>query len=116
LRQLLEASDERTTLIAVHHPPEEEDDSLLDGDLLLRLIEPFPNVKAILSAHGHAYRIESRGDLYMVSLPALGMAFDEREPLGWIEACLSASRGVLKFHAVGENQTGDGAATTLRWR
>jgi 3',5'-cyclic AMP phosphodiesterase CpdA len=116
LRRLLETSDDRPTLIVVHHPLDEDDDSLLDGDRLFRLVEPFRQVKAVLTAHDHAYQVDSRRGIHIVSLPALGMPFDEREPLGWIEASLSATAGVFTFHAVGENRSGDRSVTTLTWR
>jgi 3',5'-cyclic AMP phosphodiesterase CpdA len=116
LRRLLETSDARPTLIAAHHPLDDGDDSLLDSDRLLRLVGPFPQVKAIFTAHDHAYRIGSWEGIPIVSLPAIGMPFDEQEPVGWVEASLSATRGVFTFHAVGENRTGDGASQTLTWR
>jgi 3',5'-cyclic-AMP phosphodiesterase len=116
LRRRLEASDQRPTLVVVHHPLDDDDDSLLDGDRLFRLVEPFQQVKAILTAHDHAYRVDSRGGIHIVSLPALGIPFDEREPLGWIEASLSDTAGAFTFHAVGENRSGDRSVTTLAWR
>jgi hypothetical protein len=116
LQRLLETCDRRPTLIVVHHPLDDEDDSLLDGDRLLRLVRPFPQVKAILTAHDHAYRIASSQGIHIVSLPAVGMPFDGREPVGWVEASLSDTRGMFTFHAVGENRIGDGAAQTLTWR
>jgi 3',5'-cyclic-AMP phosphodiesterase len=122
LRGLLETPDQRPVLIVVHHPPDEDDDSLLDGDRLLRLIEPFPQVKAVFTAHVHAFGCGSREGIHLVSLPALGMPFDAAEAIGWIEASLSTTRGVFTFHTVGKsqaagrNQTRDGAVTTLSWR
>jgi 3',5'-cyclic-AMP phosphodiesterase len=122
LRGLLETPDPRPVLIVVHHPLDEDDDSLLDGDRLLSLIEPFPQVKAVFTAHDHAFGFDSVNGIHCVSLPALGMPFDEAEGIGWIEASLSATRGILTFHAVGKNKAGrrkrtrDGAVTTLRWR
>jgi Icc protein len=116
LRRLLETSGPRPTLIVVHHPLDEEDDSLLDGDRLFRLVEPFPQVKAILTAHDHAYRVDSRGGIHIVSLPALGMPFDQAEPVGWIEASLTSGGGTFVFHAVGKNRVRDQAVTTLTWR
>ncbi len=121
LRGLLETTDARPTLIVVHHPLDEDDDSLLDGDRLLRLIEPFPQVKAIFTAHDHAFHIDSGHRVHRVSLPALGMPFDPLEAVGWVEASLSATRGVFTFHAVGNqavgrNEAREGATTTLIWR
>jgi 3',5'-cyclic AMP phosphodiesterase CpdA len=116
LQRLLETSDQRPTLIVVHHPLNDEDDSLLDSDRLLRLVLPFPQVKAILTAHDHAYRTRSLEGIHIVALPALGMPFDDREPVGWIEASLGAARGAFTFHAVGENRSGDGETQILTWR
>jgi 3',5'-cyclic AMP phosphodiesterase CpdA len=113
---LLEASDPRPTLIVVHHPLDDNDDSLLDGDRLFRLVDPFPQVKAILTAHDHAFRAGTRGGIHVVGLPALGMPFDEREPVGWIEASLTSTGGVFAFHAVGKNVSRDQSVTTLIWR
>lgn len=116
LRHLLETSDRRPTLVVVHHPLDDDDDSLLDSDRLVRLLRPFPQVKAILTAHDHVYRISSCEGIHVLRLPAVGMPFDVREPVGWVEASLEARRGVFTFHAVGENRTGDGAMQTLAWR
>lgn len=116
LRRLLETSDQRPTLIVVHHPLDEDDDNLLDSDRLLRLIQPFQQVKAIFTGHNHAYRVDSREGIHIVSLPALGMPFDEREPVGWIEACLTSTGGLFAFHAVGKNRSRDQSVTTLTWR
>jgi 3',5'-cyclic AMP phosphodiesterase CpdA len=116
LRQLLETSDRRPTLIVVHHPLDDGDDSLLDGDRLLRLVRPFPQVKAIVTAHDHAYRTRTAEGIPIITLPALGMPFEEAEPVGWIEATLSATRGSFTFHAVGENRARDEEKLTLTWR
>lgn len=116
LSHFLETSDQRPTLVVVHHPLDDGDDSLLDGDRLLRLLNPFPQVKAILTAHDHVYRASSLEGIHIIRLPAVGMPFDVREPVGWVEASLSAKQGVFTFRAVGENQTGDGASQTLVWR
>jgi Icc protein len=116
LRLLLETSDQRPTVIVVHHPLDEEDDSLLDGERLFRLVEPFPQVKAILTAHDHAYRAECRGGIHIVTLPALGMPFDACEPIGWVEASLTSRGATLLFHAVGKNRSRDRSVTTLTWR
>jgi 3',5'-cyclic AMP phosphodiesterase CpdA len=116
LARLLETADPRPTLIVVHHPLHEDDDSLLDGDRLFGLAEPFPQVKAILTAHDHAYRTAVRGGIHVVSLPALGMPFDEAEPVGWIEASLTAAGGDFVFHAVGKNRSRDESVTSLSWR
>ena len=116
LRGLLETTDQRPTLIVVHHPLDEDDDSLLDSDRLFRLVQPFQQVKAILTAHDHAFGVDTRGNIPIVSLPALGMPFDEREPVGWIEASLTSGGGVFVFHAVGKNRWRDQSVTTLTWR
>jgi hypothetical protein len=116
LRAVLEGSDERPTLIVVHHPLDEDDDSLLDGDRLFHVVEPFRQVKAILTAHDHAFRVECRAGIHVISLPALGMPFDEAEPIGWIRASVTSTAGVFEFHAVGKNRLRDRSVTTLSWR
>lgn len=116
LRHVLGTSDPRPTLVAVHHPLDDDDDSLLDADRLLEVLRPFRQVKAILTAHDHVYRTSSFEGIHVVRLPAAGMPFDVREPVGWVEASLSAKQGVFTFHAVGENRIGDGAPRTLAWR
>lgn len=116
LRRLLEICDEKPTLLCVHHPLNDDDDNLLDSDRLFQLAQAFPKVKAIVTAHDHAYRSEVRDGIHIVNLPALGMPFDPNEPVGWVKAALSAAQGTFTFHAVGENRAGDASSTTLLWR
>ncbi len=111
LAETLDAEDSRPTVIFVHHPLGEDDGALLDGDRLLEIVQPRPQVKAIFTAHDHAWRLEQRGWLHIVKLPSTAFAFDKPERTGWVEAEFCGCGARLELHA-----EGGGEQHTLEWR
>lgn len=113
LESFLDESDKRSTLILVHHHLGDDDKSLLDGDRLLNIVQPRPQVKALLTAHQHVYRHQIVDGLHRLAAPALGMPFAPEERLGWLEAHCDGEGAALRFRAL------DGAADPelrLQWR
>lgn len=107
--------DEETavpTVIVVHHPIGDGDKDLLDSDRLLRILEPRGQVKAIVAAHDHVYRLERRRGLHVVRQPAVGMPFDPAESTGWIEASFDAAGADLKRWTL----DGPAPAGRIDWR
>ena len=61
----------------------------------------------------HSRTIEG---IHLINLPAVGYNFNDREPVGWVEARLAGDGGEFILHAVGGNREMDGRVTPLHWR
>ncbi len=117
LGDFLAASDPLITLVGVHHPLADGDTNLLDSARLLDLLRSYPQVKAVIHGHDHAFRHGSEGGLHVIGLPAVGMPLEGDEALGWIEARLDEEGARLRFHvAEGSLPAGLPAQQHLRWR
>ena len=66
------------------------DSSLLDVLWLFRILKPHRMVKAVLYGHSHAYKFQQEDGIHLVNLPAAGYNFDHQQPVGWVEATLTA--------------------------
>jgi hypothetical protein len=51
-----------------------------------------------------------------INVPALGFNFTDREPIGWIDAPLTARSGEFTVRAIGGNRRLDGYVKRLTWR
>lgn len=112
----LDWSDRRPTFLFLHHKLSDEDNDLLDWDRLSRIIVPRKQVKAVIYGHSHAYRYDRVKGVHLINLPATGYSFADEEPVGWVEARLSAEGGDFTLHAFASNTSDDGKATSLAWR
>ncbi|MBI1898699.1 MAG: metallophosphoesterase [Acidobacteria bacterium] len=112
----LRSASEVPTIVVVHHTLDDADGSLLDADRLFRLVTPVRSVKAILYGHSHRYHFDSLEGIHLINLPAVGYNFNDREPVGWVDATLSAEGGDFTLHAIGGNTERDGKTMSLRWR
>lgn len=113
LESYLDDSEPLTTLVFVHHHIGQDDYALLDGDRLLAILQSRAQVKGLVTAHRHSYRLRSTDGFHQIAAPALGMPFDPAERLGWLEAELDASGAQLRFRGL------DGAADPVQridWR
>ncbi len=112
LVETLDREDRRPTILIVHHPLNPTDDALLDSDRLLSVLQPRAQVKAIFTAHDHVYRGERRAALHIVKLPAVGMPFDPKNAVGWVEASFDSRGADLRLWSA------QGPADTQRldWR
>jgi hypothetical protein len=52
----------------------------------------------------------------LINLPAAGYNFTDRQPVGWVDAQLTAHAGEFTLHAIGGNTDEDGNVTKVRWR
>ncbi len=115
LKNHLENSDDRPTVIFVHHTLGDTDASLLDADRLFKILKPHPKVKAIFYGHSHRYAIEKRQGIFTINLPAVGYNFNDGQPVGWLEAEFTKTGVAMKLHAIGGKRDGHGETKTAHW-
>ena len=106
---------DRPLVLFVHHPPNDSDGDLLDGERLLAACRANRHVKAVFHGHAHGWSVARRGDLPVVSLPALGYNFDDAQPVGWVDARFDARGAALTLRALAGNRSDDGRTTRLEW-
>jgi len=88
----------------------------LDTDKLFQIIKPHQQVKAIFYGHSHEYSYKMRDDIHLINLPSTAYNFDDKQPLGWVEASLGEKSGAFTLHTIGGNVAGDGKKKVLNWR
>jgi 3',5'-cyclic AMP phosphodiesterase CpdA len=116
LDKYLEISDNTPTLLAVHHTLDDEDGSLLDSDRLLRIAAKHRKVKAIFYGHSHRYGYDTYEGVHLVNVPATGYNFNERQPVGWLDANFASEGVELTLQAIGGNTADHGKSRSLLWR
>ncbi|MBW8038480.1 MAG: hypothetical protein FVQ85_00610 [Planctomycetes bacterium] len=116
LEDYLRKCDDTPTILCVHHSLGDGDGDLLDVPRLFNIIKPIRKVKAILYGHSHEYRYSEFEGIHLINLPATGYNFSDAEPVGWIEARLTAKGGDFTLHVVSGNKQKDGSVKQLPWR
>jgi Icc protein len=116
LEDYLRKCDDTPTILCFHHTLGDNDGDLLDVLRLFDLIKPVRKVKAILYGHSHEYGYSEFEGIHLINLPAMGYNFSDTEPIGWVEARLTAESGEFMLHVVAGNKDKDGCVTNLTWR
>lgn len=116
LGNYLAARSDKPTVLVVHHTLDDGDNSLLDVLWLLRIVEPIRAVKAILYGHSHAYHYSEQAGIHLINLPATGYNFNDREPVGWLEAEFTTEGAEFELHAIGGNRMAGPRRQQLKWR
>jgi len=116
LEDYLGNCDDTPTILCFHHTLGDEDGDLLDVPRLFNLIKPVRKVKAILYGHSHEYGYSEFEGIHLINLPAMGYNFSDTEPIGWVEARLTAKGGDFTLHVVTGDKDKDGCVTKLTWR
>jgi 3',5'-cyclic AMP phosphodiesterase CpdA len=116
LQRYLRESDDKPVILFFHHALTDEDGDLLDVMWLFEIVKPVKKVKAIVYGHSHEYKSAELEGIHLINLPATAYAFTDKEPVGWIEARLTAEGGEFILHTVGGNTQRDGRIEGLRWR
>ncbi len=116
LENYLKECDDTPTILCFHHTLGDDDGDLLDVPRLFSIIKPIRKVKAILYGHSHAYGFSEFEGIHLINLPAVGYNFNDTEPVGWVEANLTAEGGDFTLHAIAGSMNKDGSVTRLTWR
>ena len=116
LATFLQQSSGIPTLIFVHHTLDDGDGSLLDAPRLFDILKPHRKVKAILYGHSHRYAYETWEGVHLINLPAVGYNFNDDQPVGWVDAKLTATGGAFTLRAIGGNLEKDGKTVAVTWR
>ncbi len=116
LQDYLGNCDDTPTILCFHHTLGDGDSDLLDVLRLFDLIKPVRKVKAVLYGHSHEYGYSQFQGIHLINLPAMGYNFSDTEPIGWVEARLTAEGGDFTLHVVAGNKDKGGCVTNLTWR
>ena len=116
LENYLKECDDTPTILCFHHTLGDDDGDLLDVPRLFSTIKPIRKVKAIVYGHSHAYGFSEFEGIHLINLPAVGYNFSDAEPVGWVEAKLTAKGGDFTLHAIAGNKNKDRSLTKLTWR
>jgi Icc protein len=116
LQSYLKSCDDTPTILCLHHTLGDRDGDLLDVPRLFDIIKPIKKVKAIVYGHSHEYYFSKFEGIHLINLPAVGYNFSDEEPLGWVEACLTAKGGDFILHAIGGTKQKNGSIKKLTWR
>ncbi len=116
LEMFLDSTTPMPTLIFVHHTLGDDDSDLQDVERMFDIIRPHPSVKAVLYGHSHRYQYGQRDGIQLINLPAVGYNFADDQPVGWLEASLSAEGGAFTLHAIDGNRENNGQTVNLVWR
>jgi Icc protein len=116
LEDYLGKCDDTSTILCFHHTLGDDDADLLDVLWFFDIIKPIRKVKAVLYGHSHEYGYSELEGIHLINLPAMGYNFRDTEPVGWVEALLTAKGGDFILHVVAGNEDKDGCVTKLKWR
>jgi len=116
LQDYLKNCDETPTMLCFHHTLGDGDGDLLDVPRLFDIIKSIRKVKAVLYGHSHEYGFSEFEGIHLVNLPAVGYNFSDTEPVGWVEARLTAKGGDFTLHVAAGNKEKDGSVKKLAWR
>ncbi len=116
LENYLKECDDTPTILCFHHTLGDDDGDLLDVPRLFSTIKPIRKVKAIVYGHSHEYKFSEFEGIHLINLPAVGYNFNDAEPVGWVEANLTAEGGDFTLHAIAGSMNKDRSVTKLTWR
>jgi len=116
LENYLNECDDKPTILCFHHTLGDGDGDLLDVPRLFSMIKSIRKVKAIVFGHSHVYEFSKFNGIHLINLPALGYNFSDSEPVGWVEARLTAEGADFTLRTAGGNEDKDGSIKRLTWR
>lgn len=115
LTEFLTGPAKTPTVLFIHHTLGPGDGELLDADRLFEIVRPHAHVKALFYGHSHVWSVGERERVKMINLPAVGYNFDDKQPVGWVEARFDERGTDLTLHTIGGNQADNGRTTRVDW-
>jgi Icc protein len=116
LADYLKTHDNKPTILCFHHTLGDGDGDLLDAPRFFDIVKPAKAVKALVFGHSHAYSFSEIEGIHLINLPACGYNFGDKQPVGWVEAQLTAHTGEFLVHAIAGNMEMDGRTKRVSWR
>ena len=114
----LDANRKIPAIVMLHHNPGILGNmGLKDTVPLFEVIRSRIHVKALIYGHTHTWVTESdTSGLHLINLPAVGYAFKEGEPSGWVQAMVNNHGMVLRLSATDRTHKAHGQLVDLKWR
>lgn len=116
LQKYLTESDKKPTILLLHHTFGGGDDDLQDDLRFFKIIQPHRHVKAVFYGHSHCYRFSKQDDLDLINLPSTAYVFNNKFPVGWVDAEFTDVGASLKLRAIAGNKADEGKVTKIKWR
>jgi len=119
LSKALDARTDKPALVMVHHNPvftDGKNTGLLDTAELVAILQPRPQVKALIFGHTHTWRLTDHEGLHLVNLPAVAYPFNVKEVTGWVDCRLRADGMSLEMRAHDTTDPAHGKVSELTWR
>jgi 3',5'-cyclic-AMP phosphodiesterase len=115
LAKYLPTVKDKPVVIFVHHTLENDDGDLVDVDPLFDTLGRNKHVKAIFYGHSHMWKITERQRVKLINLPAVAYPFNDKEPIGWVEASFHRKGVDLTMRAFASNTADDGKTFNVKW-
>ena len=122
LKAALVARRDKPAIVVGHHNPQftKLDDGrvtgLQDTQPLFDLLESLPHVKAYVYGHTHSWSTQRRDSgLHLINLPPVGYVFNERNPIGWVDAAVSEVGLKLTLQSIDSGHPEHLKTRTLDW-
>jgi 3',5'-cyclic-AMP phosphodiesterase len=118
LAKALDARPDKPALVLAHHNPDQtaKGMGLTDTEALFEVLKPRQQVKAYIFGHTHGWRVDRRGDLHLINVPAVAWVFDKAQPRGFVAARLRPDGATLVLHALDRKHARHGEQIDLKWR
>lgn len=115
LAEYLKTATDRPVLLFVHHSLEDNDGDLADVARLFEIIKPHRQVKAIFYGHSHVWGMKERQRVQLINLPAVGYNFQDKDPVGWVDARFRRDGVQLTMRAFAGNTADNGKSFDVKW-
>ncbi len=122
LTAAVKSRSDKPAIVVGHHNPQFDVPEggrvtgLQDSSELFALLESQPHVKAYVFGHTHSWSVKQRDSgLHLINLPPIGYTFNEKSPLGWVDAALNATGMQLTLHSIDNDHPQHMETHKLTW-
>ena len=123
LEKALDAHADRPAIVVGHHNPQFfilpgiRASGIKDTSALFDLLNKKKQVKAYFYGHSHTWRkSQPKSGIHLVNQPPVGYVFDDKNPMGWLNAVTSPQGISMEFTAKNKSHSVHGSTTKLTWR